>query len=215
MYAYDAIRPQVDTGDLVLFSGKGGVSAGIKWFTGCRWSHVGMAVRIHDWDILLLWESTTLSPVADVGSGRARQGVQLTPLSERVKTYRGEMAIRHLAVERTPDMLAALRVFREEVKRRPYEQDKLELLRSAYEGPLGTHGGEDLSSLFCSELVAEAYQRMGLLPATPPSNEYTPRDFCSDTNLTLLQGSLGPERLLTADGPTSPERRPADAAMSG
>jgi hypothetical protein len=36
---------------------------------------------------------------------------------------------------------------------------------------------EDLSSLFCSELVAEAYQKMGLLTEQLPSNEYIPKDF--------------------------------------
>lgn len=36
---------------------------------------------------------------------------------------------------------------------------------------------EDLSSVFCSELVAAAYQRMDLLPVAPPSNDYTPVHF--------------------------------------
>jgi hypothetical protein len=54
------------------------------------------------------------------------------------------------------------------------------LLRAAFSGWFGASRGERLNSLFCSELVAEAYQAMGLLPESPPgrpSNEYTPRDF--------------------------------------
>eukprot|EP00735_Rhodelphis_limneticus_P011010 TRINITY_DN4057_c0_g1::TRINITY_DN4057_c0_g1_i1::g.11841::m.11841 TRINITY_DN4057_c0_g1::TRINITY_DN4057_c0_g1_i1::g.11841 ORF type:complete len:297 (+),score=28.08,DUF830/PF05708.7/1.3e-07,DUF830/PF05708.7/0.36,Ribosomal_L36e/PF01158.13/0.26,Ribosomal_L36e/PF01158.13/5.2e+03,TFIIE-A_C-term/PF11521.3/8.3e+03,TFIIE-A_C-term/PF11521.3/0.36 TRINITY_DN4057_c0_g1_i1:242-1132(+) len=42
---------------------------------------------------------------------------------------------------------------------------------------LGTNKEEDLSSVFCSELVAAAYQRLGLLPHFPRSNEYLPTDF--------------------------------------
>jgi len=214
--AYREIRPHLDTGDLVLFSGKGGISAGIKWFTGCGWSHLGMVLRLDAWDIVLLWETTTLSPLPDIRSGQARQGVQLSPLSERIKTYDGAVAIRHLAVERTPAMLEALRMFREEVKQRPYEEDKVELLRSAYDGPLGDNA-EDLSSLFCSELVAEAYQRMGLLPEEPASNEYTPASFCSDEELTLLNGSLGPEQwvLGSASADRDDSLAPPGAAVSG
>jgi hypothetical protein len=74
---------------------------------------------------------------------------------------------------------------------RPYEKDKLELIKAAYDGPLG-HNEEDLSSLFCSELVAEAYQKMGLLREPPkglPSNEYTPKDFSEKKGLVLEKGA--------------------------
>jgi len=194
---YDEVRADVDTGDLVLFSGKGGISAGIKWFTGCKWSHIGMALRLAEWDMVLLWESTPFGTVADAESGHIRQGVQLTPLSERIRSYEGDVAIRHLDVRRTPEMLRALRTFREELKGRPFEQSKLELIKSVYEGPFGANE-EDLSSLFCSELVAETYQRMGLLPEEPPSNEYTPADFAPEYGPPLLKGSLGPDRPLKA-----------------
>ena len=58
----------------------------------------------------------------------------------------------------------------------------MELIKAAYDGWLGENQ-EDLSSLFCSELVAESYQRMGLLSSASsalPSNEFTPKDFSSD-----------------------------------
>jgi len=38
-----------------------------------------------------------------------------------------------------------------------------------------------LSSLFCSEYVAESFIRVGLLPKNPPSNAYTPQDFNHST----------------------------------
>lgn len=125
--------------------------------------------------MLLSWESTTLSKLKDIQSGVARQGVQLVPLSERIRTYDGGIGIRkletHKVIRHQP-----LMDFRQEVKGRPYEQSKLELIKSAYDGPLGQNE-EDLSSLFCSELIAEAYQRMGFISNDVASNEYTPADF--------------------------------------
>ena len=78
---YSQLRDRLDTGDLVFFSGKGLVSAGIQWITRSKWSHVGMVVAESRWDLVLLYESTTLSNLADVDSGTPMQGVQLVPLS--------------------------------------------------------------------------------------------------------------------------------------
>ncbi len=193
---YDKARATLDTGDIVLFSGKGGISAGIKWFTVSRWSHVGMALRLADYDTVLLWEATTLSNIADLESGRPLRGVQLVTLSERVKKYNGEIAVRHLAADRTAKMLKDLAALRLAVRGRPYEKNKLELIKAAYDGPFGQNE-EDLSSLFCSELVAEAYQAMGLLPKTLASNELTPKDFSPAGKLPLQKGaSLGKEILI-------------------
>jgi hypothetical protein len=192
MNAYENLRPNLKTGDVVLFSGKGGISTGIKWLTNSKWSHVGMVLRLPEWDAVMLWESTTLNDIADVESGKERKGVQIVPLSERVKKYKGEVSIRFLDIERSPEMLKELSLLRAEIKGRPYEKDKIELIKAAYDGPFGANE-EDLSSLFCSEMVAEAYQRMGLLSEKKQSNEYTPKDFADVGKLELLRGNLGSE----------------------
>ena len=61
-----------------------------------------------------------------------------------------------------------------------YEENKLELFKSQYNGPLGENE-EDLDQLFCSELVAEALHRLGLLTKSKPSNEYVPKEFAEGT----------------------------------
>ncbi|QDU32582.1 hypothetical protein KS4_06160 [Poriferisphaera corsica] len=193
---YSVIRDVLRTGDLVLFSGKGGMSAGIKWGTMSQWSHVGMVVRLDGFDFVGLWESTTLSDVADVESGEKRKGVQLVALRERLNRYQGEVAIRRLeGIEIGEKELAGLMAFKGEMNGRGYESNLFELVRSAYDGPMGRNE-EDLSSVFCSELVAEAYQRMGLLGEEKASNEYTPADFGQDRFLTLLAGRLSDEILI-------------------
>jgi hypothetical protein len=45
--------------------------------------------------------------------------------------------------------------------------------------------------------VAATYQRLGLLPMEPPSNNYTPRDFGAEGNLPLREGAaLGDEVMI-------------------
>ena len=85
---------------------------------------------------------------------------------------------------------------------RSYEQDHLELLGAAADlfDALRCENEEDLSSLFCSELGAEAYQRLGLLSEEKPSNEYTPAHFSEKNGLQLLKGaSLGEEITLKSN----------------
>lgn len=177
---YSELRDRLDTGDLVFFSGKGLVSAGIQWITRSKWSHVGMVVAESRWDMLLIYESTTLSNLADVDSGTPMQGVQLVPLSARIRSYDGDVGVRFLDPGLDVADRLALGEFRREIGQRPYEQSKLELFRAAYDGPFGANATEDVSSLFCSELIAETYQRIGLLDNTgTPSNEYTPKDFAT------------------------------------
>lgn len=200
MANYDDVRNNIKTGDIILFSGKGGISHGIKLVTNSKWSHVGMVLRLPDSKAVFLWESTTLSNLKDAIDGVAKRGVQLVLLSDRLRTYSGEVSVRHLENhEISNDEYMKLMRLREEVRNRPYEEDKIELIKAAYDGPFGRNE-EDLSSLFCSELVAEAYQRVGLLRDENhgglPSNEYTPKDFSDRKNLQLEDGCLSDEILL-------------------
>ena len=206
MTSYASIRPKLKTGDIVLFSGKGGVSEWIKWFTGSKWSHVGMVLVLKDYDSVLLWESTTLTTLKDIDTGRYVRGVQLVGLRERFETYQGNtIAIRQLNKDLSEGKKKKLGQFRSQVSGRPYEKNKLELLASATD-MFSDGGKEDLSSLFCSELVAEAYQQMGLLSdarTAKPSNEFIPEDFSkeADKTLKLLEGfKLGSEQIISSSG---------------
>ncbi len=194
---YEDVRDDLNTGDIVLFSGSGVISKTIQYFSRSFWSHIGMVIRDAEWDMLLLWESTTLSKVKDVESRGQRQGVAIRPMSDRLRDYPvGKVAFRKLeGITITGEMKQALIAFRNEIKGRNYEESKVELMRSAYDGFLGKNE-EDLSSVFCSELVAEALQRIGVLyehneDGGYPSNEYTPADFGKDDIMGIKQGSFG------------------------
>jgi hypothetical protein len=197
--AFAALQGELDNGDLLLFGGSSRLCRRIKRLTGCKWSHLAMVARHPASGRLLLWEATGGPELPDLATHEIRPGVNLYDLEEWIRHYAEDTAIRRLHVERSEAMRAALLVFYEEVRGRPYERNRLELLRAGYDGPFGANRQADLSSIFCSELVAEAYQRMGLLPKTPPSNEYTPRDFseqCKRPLPLLLGATLGPETLV-------------------
>ena len=196
MHDYEAVRPLLKTGDLVLFAGQGGVSAWIRWFTRSPWTHIGMVVRQERMDSVFVWESTTLSTIKDISSGALRQGVQLAGLRERVLAYDGRIAVRRLSRGLGPRRLARLGALRSRLAGRPYERNRLELLKAAADVLL-PENREDLTSLFCSELVAEAYQTMGLLDERKPSNEYVPGDFAAG-QLSRLRGGvlLGAEEMI-------------------
>lgn len=179
---YSSTRRSLRTGDILLFSGKGRISRAIKHVTGSPWSHVGIVLNLTEYDFVCLWESTTLSNVADLDTGTLRSGVQVVPLSARLDAYDGSVALRRINGFIDPQGLALLNLrlmaLRRELAGRPYERSRLELYKAAYDGPLGANE-EDLSSLFCSELVAEAFQRLGIIDPSRPSNEYVPADFAA------------------------------------
>jgi hypothetical protein len=155
--AFGELKPRLDSGDVLLFGGDSRISGGIKRITGCRWSHVALVARPNAGGPLLLWEATLDTDLPDVVTHRVKAGVKLCLLEHWITYYAGETAIRPLQVERTEAMRTALLAFYEDARGRPYEQKRLQLLRAG----LRCNWTKDLSSFFCSELVAEAYQRMG------------------------------------------------------
>ena len=159
-----------------------------------------MVVRLPEYTQPLIWESLRVPELPDVVDGTMKSGVQLLDLSDRITKCDGPVAIRTLNRPITTEMFDALLAFRDSVKNRPYEKSMMELVRAAWDGPFGRNK-ENLNSIFCSELVAEAYQAMGLLQCDTkggaPSNEYTPKYFSEEGSLTLLdRWSLGPARVV-------------------
>jgi hypothetical protein len=224
---YRHVRKELKTGDIVLFSRKNVPMTLWQWITDCRWTHVGMVIRSDETRQVLLWESTTLSNLRDHFTGRFKAGVQAVLLSRRIETYNGDVAFRQLDCSLDDQakrlMDERLYEFRKIVQDRPFETNFAELLRAfidvcrSHTKPPKSQSSDTIDrspkirkgryrsrrwdSLFCSELVAAAYQAMGLLdPAVKPANEYTPRDFSEDprTPLCLNFGaSLGEETGIT------------------
>ncbi len=195
--AYAALRPELALGDIVLYGGDTPQCLRLKRMMRSRWSHVGMIVRLAAEDEPLLWEATGTAGMPDLVSGDDKGGVHLVRLEEWVGRYGGDIAVRRLSAERTAARVEAFRAFFALVHGRPYERKHTQGVRAMFDGFLLRNRREDLTSLFCSELVAATYQRLGLLPGEPPSNTYTPRDFGADGGLTLVgDASLGEEVMI-------------------
>ena len=137
--------------------------------------------------------------LVDIETGRVTQGVELLPLEVKIFSgWYGHVAIRRLkglTPERREEIGKKLMEFYDEVSGRPYEQSKMELILSSLKFiedalPFLKNRKEDLSSLFCSELVAAAYQHMGLLSKDKPSHSFTPDDFSANRPLELTEGTL-------------------------
>ena len=150
-------------------------------------------------NIIVCWNCAGL---VDIESGKALQGAQLLPIRHQIYSgWNDLIAFRKLTGiddKKRESMYHELLRFRKEVEGRLYEKNIFDLICSSADPQkidFFRNNNEDLSSLFCSELVAAAYQRMGLLDRTKGSAEYTPDDFSSDrdSELKLISGRLEPE----------------------
>ncbi|ASK33135.1 C40 family peptidase [Alloalcanivorax mobilis] len=185
----------LDTGDLLLFAGRGVTSAVIRLFTGSRWSHIGMVVRLPGVVEPLVLESTGLSESADLHLGRPVAGVALVPLSRKLQDYPGEVAVRRW--QGPPLRPAQRRLVARLVTRllhRPYKNFVLCNVRDLLSG---FTRAPDRRGWFCSELVAECYRRLGWLPRDARVSGFVPGDF-DCPGLRLLGGGLSAPQLLKA-----------------
>lgn len=200
----DSLVSRFRTGDLLLFSGRGLPSDTIRLFTRSHWSHVGMLVCLPDYEEPLLLEATAFGDAADVRTGKATAGVVLVPARTRIREYRGEVAWRERQGE--PLSLSGQRRVARLVRHfsyRPYKHFMQALLRDVV---TGFRLRPDLSGVFCSELVAECYRRLGWLPRHERASHFVPGTFGSDA-LQLVNGKMAPPVLLKAEE----ERRPQTA----
>ncbi|MDP2226562.1 MAG: hypothetical protein Q8J78_03685 [Moraxellaceae bacterium] len=186
----------LESGDLVLFSGRTFAARLVQCWTGSYWSHVGIVIRMPEYgNVPLLWEATRANKVADIHRGACRDGVQLVPLAEKLASYTGEVAVRRLVDDGHGHCrYQCLRPLLQEWQALPYCNFVFKQLRVWWRGHEAApfrHGG------FCSELVAEVYQRLSLLPLDKPPMDYVPRDFGPEASLSLLRGRLSPLALLS------------------
>eukprot|EP00731_Ephydatia_muelleri_P014196 Em0007g1506a len=195
---YDHVARTIQTGDLLLFSSLKTTSSLIKLFDHAVFGHVGIACRLETTDEIYVWESKPYC----IEAGVIIDGVQMAPLRYRITNgWCNTAAVRNITGLKTPQrqaMLNKMAAFMKETHGRPYDKNRLHLLLSALDlldEPISLLklNEEDLSSVFCSQLVAAAYQRMGLMEACKPANTYTPEDFTTSRHFQVTEGTMGPE----------------------
>jgi hypothetical protein len=187
---YDACKT-VMAGDIILFSGKASTSRCIEAFCNSRWSHI--AIVFYDPCIdkghtpLLLESAASRDEANDVYLSTLVTGVRVVRMADCLRKYRGHcVSLRRLQM---PSLSIRLQFnsyandiimkFKNENHGKPYEHRKYVFVFAKL-GFCGPIYGDTCKSYFCSQLVAECYQRMGLLPCgtwSKRANQYLPNDF--------------------------------------
>lgn len=150
---------------------------------------MGLVIRAEDFgDTVFLCQPLFPGGEAMRNRPAAIQGFSLQPLGERILSFNGQAAIRQLNKALTPAMLERLFDFFKEYSQRPFDRDVLAELASL---PIDQQYDTDgLAAIFSSSMVAEAFQRLGLLSAYPDgwaTSEYTATDFSSARELKLSE----------------------------
>ena len=202
----DELGETLQEGDLVIFKGKAPHDCVIRCCTNSSFNHVAMVVRVRG--ELQLFEATMA-------------GVGVCPLEFYIDSYWWTLMRRrfHKVVVRqlhtkggrglTQAMRADLMRYVSEMYGRSFQYNPLEYMRIL----LNLKHDVDMNNVFCSQLVAGAYQRMGLLSADRPMDSFLPADFAGarGARLALLDGArLGHERVVVfEERPVPPQRRPS------
>lgn len=209
---YDEVVGSLQTGDVFLAHGDSLISRAVERLSWSEWSHSAMVVLAKDVGLggqvppVLLWESTRSTNLPDVVTGNTKKdakcpgGTLLVDLEKRIESdiQIGETPVcfRHLTVERTPAMLAALVKVLDGKVRQAYFPDDVDFVADVLEGRLLNRGVHDHDAhFFCSQLLSYTLQHMGVLSKENVPNSYEPRSYSEEVpGLPLVGGAtLGPE----------------------
>lgn len=181
------------TGDIVLFTGRGLARGLARWFSRSPWTHVGLVLRAPAAAEPLLWEALCGGP---------RRGTIAAPLAVRMARARDRISVRCLNRPLAASQCERLEALRQEVTERARPRGLFDLIGAAEDGWVGARR-DNLGEPTDGELVAEAYQRIGLLDDIARGGrapgDYRPWHFCASHRLDLKNGyALGPELVLRA-----------------
>ncbi|MDX2382066.1 MAG: hypothetical protein QNM02_20200 [Acidimicrobiia bacterium] len=195
---------QARSGDIWIFTGHKLADRAIRAATNSPVNHVAMVLAL-DGLPPLLWHAELGRSVTDVWTATRQRGAQLHRLEDSatmwVHRYGQVPYFRQLEPTATTAMEdAALEVV-----------DEMDGRRFPSTPGLAAHWlkgrirrKSSLEAVYCAEVVAVTYERMGLLAGNRPVNWYDPGRFWSGDRLELLDGArLGLE--IPVDVPPSPD----------
>lgn len=181
------------TGDIWLFRGRSVADRAIRAVTNSPVNHVGMVVAIDDLPPLL-WHAELGKSIPDVWAGTTRRGTQLHRLVDAVGQWHhryGQRAwMRQIDVDIDIDVEDALLLTIDELGGRTFPRTR-SLATGWVKGQV--RRPSDLEQLFCAEVVAISYQRMGFLDPSRPPNSFDPGTFWSGDHLELEGATLSSE----------------------
>lgn len=165
--------------------------------TGSPYSHAGLVVRDPPFAPqpgLYVWESGWENGEPDPQDGRAKLGVQLTPLARFVRNNTGDIYVRRRAPGR-PIAAAALAAVHRTVYGAPYDANPLDWLLACWR--LDIHP-QKLDRFWCSAFVAYVLVRVGTLPRDVDWSVVRPADLSARATQLEFLHPYEPDRLLAA-----------------
>jgi len=199
---FDEIEENFQTGDIILSRGTEAFSKLIRKGTMSTWSHAALIIRNpspnvrkiykidqNEEDIkekVFIFESDT-----ETQDKRQGGGTQLFPFRRWMKNCIAEYGDSYLVVWRSLkrpetmklaldlDLFPSIDEWLISMYGIGYERSRAQLVKSA----LHRNKDEDLTTIFCSELVAATLKNIGILHPEASSNNFVPRDFTSDQRL--------------------------------
>ena len=181
------------TGDIWLFRGRKLADRAIHVATTSPINHVAMAVTLDDLPPLL-WHTEIGRSLEDVWTGEHNRGAQLNLLSEAIEVwtekYEQQAWVRRLDAPITTEMEDQLLRVIAAYQGRPFPRTR-QLAGKWVSGRVRRQASE--TAVYCAQLVAITYRKMGLLDPKKPANWYDPGRFWSGHRLELQGGTLGSE----------------------
>lgn len=176
---WSALVDEMQTGDLILFSGVSSESEWIKLFTGGQFSHSTMIYRPDPSQPPLLWQEAPESIAPDPHTGTSHPGAQLGDALQATTnintTFKDVPYYVKLNWERPSTVDADFLNVITSYEGRPFGS----VLQMALNYALGHlyNQATDQSAIYCAELVALTFQALGALDASHPANWYSPNSF--------------------------------------
>lgn len=184
---YEAFRPEIQSGDILLASGQYMFSRLIQKATGSCFSHVAFVMRLDEIDRVMVLESIE------------GKGVRTIPLSEYTQNfegsgrgYKGRLAlVRHqeFAAKATAPGLRSMAQFAVDRLARPYDEEEIARITARIvAGALGFAPDEVQRNdeYICSEYVWECYARLGITVPHDPRGFIAPADFARAAHMQWL-----------------------------
>jgi len=188
---------QCDTGDIILFNNPTGSTYFIKYATGSKWDHVGMILKYNKDkpEETIMIESAGCGVFICYAAQRLRQ-----VLDHPQPTVIGWRKL--LGPNNHKQWKTAVHTYAESLINTPYEQNFADFVKawigdSKWAKTILSHmggtfaeattKGEDLNSVFCSELCAAIFKHAHIMDPKKErdSNAYLPKDFATQSNAHL------------------------------